>query len=186
MRGSHDFTQLTNVPSLLSNNVSYNLLTGTPNLLSNVLGTTTFTSSANTSLLVKSTGNANTIEMALAKYATNFGTQVSAGDGVLHSSANLHLFSGFGTSALCISTANYVGIGGNSNPQYPLHINGTCVATTFAGNLGWGYLTSVSSLLSNSSVIGWSNIVNAPSYVGVSNTLLSVYSLKAPSNILRI
>jgi hypothetical protein len=78
--------------------------------------------------------------------------------------------------------AGRIGIG-KTNPGYPLDINGTYVATTFAGNLAWGYLTSVPSLLSNRSSLGWSNITGAPSYVGVSNTSLSAYShLSGTSN----
>jgi hypothetical protein len=47
---------------------------------------------------------------------------------------------------------NYSNVGiRNSNPQYALDINGTCVATQFAGSLGWGYLTSVPALCSNTS-----------------------------------
>jgi hypothetical protein len=47
---------------------------------------------------------------------------------------------------------NYDKVGiGKSNPAYPLDINGTCVATMFAGNLGWGYLTSVPALCSSTS-----------------------------------
>jgi hypothetical protein len=47
---------------------------------------------------------------------------------------------------------NYDKVGiGKSNPAYTLNVNGTCVATMFAGNLGWGYLTSVPALCSNTS-----------------------------------
>jgi hypothetical protein len=82
---------------------------------------------------------------------------------------------------------NYSNVGiRNSNPQYPLHANGTAVATMFTGNLAWDYLTFTPALLSNSSVIGWSNIAGLPAYVGASNMSLSVYSLQTPSNILRI
>jgi hypothetical protein len=50
----------------------------------------------------------------------------------------------------------------NSNPQQALDINGTCAATMFAGSLGWGYLTSVPALCSNTSpqFLYGSNIAN--------------------------
>jgi hypothetical protein len=84
-----------------------------------------------------------------------------------------------------IYAASRIGIG-TTSPGYPLQVVGTAVATTFAGALAWGYLTGVPALLSNNSSIGWSNIVDKLSYVGQSNTSLSVYSLQTPSNTMRI
>jgi hypothetical protein len=65
-------------------------------------------------------------------------------------------------------------------------IVGALSATTLSGSLPFTSLTTVPSLLSNASSLGWSNIVEAPAYVGASNTSLSIYSLQTPSNTLRM
>jgi hypothetical protein len=68
-------------------------------------------------------------------------------------------------------------VNGTFKPSGNATIVGTLSATTLSGSLPFSSLTSIPSLLSNTSSLPWANITGAPSSVGVSNTLLSVNSL---------
>jgi hypothetical protein len=46
-------------------------------------------------------------------------------------------------------------------------VNGTLIAANLQGSLSWTYLSNTPPLLSNSSSIGWINIVNIPSYASL-------------------
>jgi hypothetical protein len=135
------------------------------------------------------TGNSQTTDSNWATYGflhTTMITQTGNLVGVGKSTPSYELdIAGLAKVSSNMYVSSRLGIG-TTSPGYALEVVGTTVLSMFAGSLSFAYLTSLPALLSNSSILGWSNILGAPSYVGVSNTSLPVYSLQTPSNNMRI